>query len=124
MTILVLLATVPVPQHVTYSIDSLVTGPTQRGCGETLFDLYEWALPAGKLIHLSWSTNPAADVFVNMSTILTDTFGPTFFWGHGSSGANSFYANGGAYEVNVTNCGSQQTTVTISASYNSSAPLF
>lgn len=124
VVILVVLATVPFPQRVSFQIGSLVTGPTQRGCGLTLFTLAGWTFPAGKLIHFSWTTNPTTDVFFNMSTILNDSFGPTFFSGYASSGTESFYANGGTYEVNVSNCEDWQTTVTVSAYYNFDAPMY
>lgn len=123
LVIVAVLRTVPFPQRANFETGSTVTGPTLRGCGETLFDLSGWTFPAGKLIHISWSTNPATDVFVNMSTILTTSFGPTFFWSHESSGEESFSANGGAYEVNVTNCETQSTTATISAYYSYNAPI-
>ena len=117
------LATVPVGQRMTYQTDGLVTGPTLRGCGESLFDLAAWTFPAGKVVHFSWTTDPASDVFVNISTVLPSSFGPTFYSGYGSLGTDSFFAKGGTYNVNVTNCNNQQTTATVSAYYYFNAPL-
>ena len=45
------------------------------------------------------------------------------FSGDGSSGSTTFSSNGGAYNFDVTNCESQQTTATISAYCHDNARL-
>lgn len=117
------LRTVPVGQRATYQTESIVTGPTLRGCGETLFVLIGWTFPAGKTVHFSWTTNPATDVGVVLTELLNDSYGPTIFSGYGSSGSGILYSDGGGYGVNVTNCEAQPTNATITAYFNYNAPL-
>ena len=121
VVVVVILSLIPVAQRASYQETLPVTGPTARGCGETIF--VSWTFPVGKTVHLTWTTNPVIDVALNVTEILPSSFGPSAFFGNGSSGTGTFNSNGGPYGVILSDCQTQPTTATISAYYNFNAPI-
>jgi len=125
VAVLVVLAVVPTPQRATYQTDLPVYGPNILGCGHSVLIAESWTFPAGKWIHLSWTTSPATNITIVASTPPTGnvSLGGGNFSESGTSGSRTFQASGGEYEFDFFNCENQATTVTISAYYNFNAPL-
>jgi len=114
---LAVLYLVPFPVQVTVreQLTSPATSPS--GCGSNAGGL---DLAAGHAIHLSWQTAPSEVVGLLIAPLAGGT---AVFNASGASGSGTFSSNAASYVVFVTNCGRTTTTVTVTASYNSDAPL-
>lgn len=118
VAILISLATVPVAQHKTYTLQGVAAAAGIHGCSPDAVGFQSF--PMGKTVQVSWSTVPATPVLI---TVAETQNGTGVFLGPGASGSGSFYSAGGYYWFTVCNSGSQATSVTISAYYNFQGPI-
>jgi len=120
VAVLVALAVVPVAQRAQFNADLPVLELGPGGCGHSIF--WGWSFPAGKAVHLTWTTNPATDIALQVNTTQgsnqTEVLSET-----GSAGNATLYSTGDAYGFDVHNCQNQSTTMTFSAYYDFNAPL-
>ena len=117
VVVLAVLYLVPFPERVTVrsQFTSIAGGPS--GCGRNVAGLH---LTPGESVHFSWYTTPVTSVNLTVSPL---SGSPVVYNQTGTSGDGVFSTTTSSYLVVVTNCGSQVTTVTVSAYYNSQAPI-
>jgi hypothetical protein len=117
VVVLAVLYLVPFPEQVTVRahFPSIAGGPT--GCGMSVEGLH---LASGESVHFSWYTTPPTRVNVSVTPLSGNQ---VVYNQTGTSGDDVFSTTEADYLVVVTNCGGQAATVTVSASYNSQAPL-
>jgi ribosomal protein L40E len=111
------LYSVPFPVRVTVRDELPSPAATPSGCGTHVGGL---DLSVGHTIHLSWSAIPPEVVALSISPLAG---GSVVYNASGTSGSGTFSSTVPSYIVLLTNCGSTATTVTISAYYDSEAPL-
>lgn len=119
VVVLVILAAVPVAQRSEYQTQIVAPAAGLFGCGTTSIGAIQ-SFPSGKTIHVSWTTTPAENITLGIVGMEEES---GVFSGSGSSGSGTFYSIGDEYDFGVSNCGSQATSVSITAYYNFNAPL-